>query len=176
MIKLKKEAVTFDSLPIVKGKLLIRNSGRCHLGDKNTFNSTFDSNPMGLFRPCSVVVTKSGELNIASSCGFSGVSIFCTLKITIGERLFCGGNTSIWDTDFHPINFIDRRNDNNINTKSASIVIGNDVFIGANSIILKNVTIGDRAVIGAGSVVTKNVPQDEVWAGNPAKFIKKLIQ
>ena len=48
------------------------------------------------------------------------------------------------------------------------------MFIGANSIILKGVTIGERSIIGAGSVVTKNIPDDEIWAGNPAKFIRKI--
>ena len=52
--------------------------------------------------------------------------------------------------------------------------IGEDVFIGAHSIILKGVTIGARSIVGAGSVVTKDIPADEVWAGNPAKCIRKL--
>lgn len=51
------------------------------------------------------------------------------------------------------------------------ISIGNDVFIGINSIILPGVSIGSRVVIGAGSVVTRNVPQGTVWAGVPAKQI-----
>ena len=52
------------------------------------------------------------------------------------------------------------------------IKIGNNCFIGCHSIILPGVTIGNNSIIGAGSVVTKNVPDGEVWAGNPAKFIK----
>ena len=51
--------------------------------------------------------------------------------------------------------------------------IGNDVWIGSKCLIKGGVTIGDGAVIGMGSVVTKNVPPYEVWAGNPAKFIKR---
>lgn len=51
------------------------------------------------------------------------------------------------------------------------MTIGNDVFIGAHSTILKGVTIGDKAIIGAGSVVAKSVPAGEIWAGNPARFI-----
>lgn len=54
------------------------------------------------------------------------------------------------------------------------VVIGNNVFIGANSVITKPVVIGDGALIGAGSVVTKNIPNNEVWAGNPAHFICKI--
>ncbi|MNL65825.1 2,3,4,5-tetrahydropyridine-2,6-dicarboxylate N-acetyltransferase [compost metagenome] len=57
--------------------------------------------------------------------------------------------------------------------KKEPIIIEQDVFIGANSIILKGVTIGARSIIGAGSIVTKNVPADEIWGGNPAKFIRK---
>jgi acetyltransferase-like isoleucine patch superfamily enzyme len=57
---------------------------------------------------------------------------------------------------------------------SEPIVIGDDVFIGANSIVLKGVNIGDRSIIGAGSVVSKNIPADEIWAGNPIKFIKRI--
>ena len=52
-------------------------------------------------------------------------------------------------------------------------VIGNDVWIGSKCHIKGGVTIGDGAVIGMGSVVTKNIPPYEIWAGNPAKFIRK---
>jgi acetyltransferase-like isoleucine patch superfamily enzyme len=54
---------------------------------------------------------------------------------------------------------------------SRPVTIGNNVFIGAHSTILKGVTIGDKAIIGAGSVVAKSVPAGEIWAGNPARFI-----
>ena len=43
-----------------------------------------------------------------------------------------------------------------------------------NTIIVKAVTIGDNAVIGAGSIITCDIPSGEIWAGNPAKFIKKV--
>jgi acetyltransferase-like isoleucine patch superfamily enzyme len=52
--------------------------------------------------------------------------------------------------------------------------VGNDVFIGVNSVILRDVTIGDYAIIGAGSVVTKDVPPQVVVAGNPARVIKEF--
>jgi maltose O-acetyltransferase len=58
--------------------------------------------------------------------------------------------------------------------KNGAVKIGNNVFIGMNSIILPGVTIGDNCVIGAGSVVTKNIPDNTVWGGNPAKQICTL--
>lgn len=46
--------------------------------------------------------------------------------------------------------------------------------VGANSTILPGVTIGENSLVGAGSVVTKNIPANELWLGNPAKFIRKI--
>lgn len=51
--------------------------------------------------------------------------------------------------------------------------IGNDVWIGSKCLIKSGVTIGDGAVVGMGSVVTKDIPPYEIWAGNPAKLIRK---
>jgi maltose O-acetyltransferase len=58
-------------------------------------------------------------------------------------------------------------------TKVKNVKIGNDVFIGANSIILPGVTIGNMVIIGAGSVVVNNIPDNTVYVGNPAKFFCK---
>lgn len=52
------------------------------------------------------------------------------------------------------------------------VKIGNRVFIGTGTVIANSVTVGDDAIIGAGSIVTKDIPAGEIWAGNPAKFIK----
>lgn len=58
--------------------------------------------------------------------------------------------------------------------KMAKVTIEHDAFIGAGCIILKGVTIGACSIVGAGSVVTKSIPPGQVWAGNPAKFIRNL--
>ena len=55
-----------------------------------------------------------------------------------------------------------------------SLIIGNNVFIGVNSVVLRNVTIGDNSVIGAGSIVTKDIPANVLASGNPAKVIRQL--
>lgn len=56
-------------------------------------------------------------------------------------------------------------------TRAANVMIGNDVFVGAGSIILPGVHIGSRVIIGAGSIVTKDIPANSVAAGNPARVI-----
>lgn len=58
-----------------------------------------------------------------------------------------------------------------VHTKIGIVSIGNNVFIGADTIVLCNTRIGDNVIIGAGSVVTCDIPSDSVYAGNPAKFI-----
>ena len=59
-------------------------------------------------------------------------------------------------------------------TGGGIIKIGNNVFIGVNSIVLRNVTIGDNCIIGVGSVVCSSIPANSVAAGNPCKVIMSL--
>lgn len=47
------------------------------------------------------------------------------------------------------------------------------MFIGVNTVITKPIKIGDNSIIGAGSIITKDIPENEIWAGNPARFVKK---
>jgi acetyltransferase-like isoleucine patch superfamily enzyme len=54
------------------------------------------------------------------------------------------------------------------------VIIGDNVFVGVNSVILPNVTIGENSVIGSGAVVTKDVPPESLVVGNPARVIRKL--
>jgi acetyltransferase-like isoleucine patch superfamily enzyme len=162
--------VAFNGVPF------LRPLGNTVIGDNCTFNSTANFNAVGMFKNCSIFVWKEATLTIGNNSGFSGVSIFAEVGITIGNYCNFGGNVCIWDTDFHSLDYMERRQVFEQNRISKPITIGDDVFVGANSIILKGVTIGNRAIIGAGSVVTKNVGDDEIWAGNPAKFIRPVIK
>lgn len=171
MLKINK--VNYDQMPVINGKLIITNNGQCSFGDHVVFNSSIASNLVGLYKPSTVAVMQGAKFTVNSHSGFSGVSIFCEKSIEIGSYCNFGGNVSIWDTDFHPIDYKLRRQGLE-GTKSAAIKIGDDVFVGANSVILKGVEIGDRAIVGAGSVVSKNIPSDEIWAGNPINKIKGL--
>lgn len=66
--------------------------------------------------------------------------------------------------------FLDTRKNKYVRGK---IHIKKNAYLGMNTLIVKPITIGENAVIGAGSVVTKDIPDNEVWAGNPARFIRK---
>ena len=59
-------------------------------------------------------------------------------------------------------------------TKIGRVTIGNNVFIGAESVVLPGVTIGNNVIIGANSTVTHDLPDDVVAAGNPARIIYAL--
>ncbi len=54
------------------------------------------------------------------------------------------------------------------------VVIGKNVYLGANVVICQPVHIGDNSAVAAGAVVTKNIPEGEIWGGVPARFIKKI--
>lgn len=148
--------------------------GKLIIGNNVTLNNDTPYNLIGRQQPCLFVVRSGATLRIGDDTGMSAVAIVCSTAVTIGSFVKIGGNTVIYDTDFHSIDAAKRADPvlDASNTSNAAVTIGDHVFIGAHSTILKGVTIGDRAIIGAGSVVTKNVPAGEIWGGNPAKFIK----
>jgi acetyltransferase-like isoleucine patch superfamily enzyme/ubiquinone/menaquinone biosynthesis C-methylase UbiE len=88
--------------------------------------------------------------------------------IRIGRRALIGSGVEIFDCDFHTLEPALRRSGT---APSAAVVIGDDVWIGANAMVLKGVTIGDGAVVAAGSVVTRPVPAGGVVAGIPARLV-----
>jgi len=92
-----------------------------------------------------------------------------TMKITIGNNVFFGPGAHVYAAT-HPLDPIARRNEEN----SKPVTIGNDCWIGGQSVICPGVTIGDGCVIGAGAVVTKDIPAYSFAVGNPAKVIRKL--
>lgn len=112
---------------------------------------------------------------IGNDSGISNTNIACTLEIRIGNNVNIGFDTTIMDSDFHSTSPTDRLNHTDIiNAKSKSIIIHDNVFIGAGCIIMKGVEIGENAVIAAGSIVTSNIPANELWGGNIARKIRDL--
>jgi maltose O-acetyltransferase len=98
------------------------------------------------------------------------VTILDIARVDIGDNVMIGPNVTI-ATVGHPLDPEGRRRHLAF---AKPIKIGNDVWIGANVVILPGVTIGDNVVIGAGAVVTKDLPGGTVCAGVPAKVIKNI--
>lgn len=129
-------------------------------------------NRAGVNHPTQLVAGAGALLTIGDHTGISGASIYATVGISIGSHVNIGVNCSIYDTDFHPVEYLERRRQ--IPGNSAPVCLEDDVWLGANVIVLKGVTIGARSVIGAGSVVTKDVPPDCFAAGSPARVVRYL--
>ena len=125
-----------------------------------------------LYEGVGVRVTEGAKLSIGDHTYINrSASIDCTQEITIGDYCAISDNVQILDSDFHTITYDDK-----ISEKSKPIHIGNHVWIGRSTIILKGVAIGDGAIIGAGSIVTKAIPPRCLAVGNPARVIKENVE
>jgi len=145
------------------------------LEDNVVLTSTFSINLAGIdHRIILAAPNPRSRIVIGNNTGMSGGVIYAVESVIIGAYVTIGANVSIFDTDFHPIEYRARRTQDFSTVKSSPVAIEDDVWIGAHSIILKGVRIGRGAVIGAGSVVTKDIPPFTLWAGNPARFIKEV--
>lgn len=100
----------------------------------------------------------------------------CTIldiaPVTIGDNVMLAPGVGIY-TAGHPVHPDARRSGYEY---GRPITIGDDVWIGANSVICPGVTIGSGAVIGAGSVVTRDIPANVVAAGNPCRVLRTITE
>lgn len=173
---LKANGAVFGKNLQIPGKVswLIRGA-RITIGDNFYLSSGNGVNPIASNLQADVYVEPGANLTIGNNVGMSSTRLWIHESARIGNNVKIGGCVLITDTDAHPMDYMARRSSNE-GTKSAPVVIEDDVWVGAHCIILKGVTIGARSIIGAGSVVTKSIPADRVAAGNPCKVIKSLNQ
>lgn len=174
IITLKRKHVVYGCNLTITGRLHIHGSGKIVFGEACTVNSSENSNPTAGGCSTHLGTGDSGELIIGNHVGISHAAITAKKRIEIEDYVLIGSNCMISDTDFHSIDVEERIIDDERGVKCNPIKIGAHSFIGARCIILKGVSIGKGSIIGAGSVVTKSVPEGEIWAGNPAKFIRKI--
>jgi len=141
------------------------------IGDNCRFNSSRNSIPIGLTKPCSIVtLRKNAKLLIGNNVGCSGVTIAAAKQVRIGNNVLVGAYAFIMDTDWHnPDPY--KRNPENLPCQP--VEIQDNVFIGYNSVVLKGVTIGSNSVVGANSVVINNIPPNSIAFGNPCKVLLK---
>lgn len=131
------------------------------------------------------IFAHGGSIMIGEWCYVgAGARLWSSSAIKIGNRVLISHNVNIFDSRTHPLNAQQRHaqfkaiktsgHPRSIELGEQSVVIGDDVWIGANACVLRGVTIGKGAVIGVGSIVTKDVPPYTLVAGNPARVIREL--
>lgn len=114
-----------------------------------------------------ILLFKGATLEIGNSYINSNCRIRVANKVTIGDNCAISHDFTVMDSNFHKLDG---------QVCSASVTIGNHVWIGSRVTILPGVSIGDGAVIAAGSVVTQNVESKTLVAGVPARKIKEKIE
>ena len=173
---LKKNHVNCGKNLCIQGRLWCVSNSKdgIRLGENVKINSCFKSNPIGGSSRTVLFAKGNGKIRIGNRVGISNACFFACDCITVGDDVFIGGDVRIYDSDFHWLDA--KRRTRETGGESRPITIKDRAFIGAGSFILKGITIGEESIIGAGSVVTKSVPDGEIWAGNPAKFIRKVTE
>jgi acetyltransferase-like isoleucine patch superfamily enzyme len=160
------EKVIFNGFPdIYRYK-----KSRIVIGKNCTLNSAKNSVLINLLHPCTLITLKqNAEIILGNNVGLSGSVVIAATKIEIGNNVKIGVDCTILDTDFHHSSPYRRITDNPLPTRA--IIIEENVFIGANCIILKGITIGKNSAIGAGSVVITDIPDNSIAIGNPCKVV-----
>jgi acetyltransferase-like isoleucine patch superfamily enzyme len=122
------------------------------------------------------------QATIGDYCYFTNAVLLCELELTIGSYVVIGWNTTITDTDFHPIAPAERvldavacspigKDQPRPPIARRPVVIEDDVWIGPNAAIMKGVRVGTGSFIEPGAIVTADVPPYSRVAGNPARVI-----
>ncbi len=176
-IRFSLNSVDYERFPRTRGFLTV-SSTKPHnisMGRNVIISSGPKMNPVGAGGVMTSIISKgNGKIKIGNNVGMANVTVFSLSSIEIEDNVMLGNGVTIYDNDFHSISYEDRVLNGDKNIVSKPVIIKEGAFIGAGSIILKGVSIGNHSVIGAGSVVTKSVPDNEIWAGNPAKHIKNI--
>ncbi len=145
------------------------------LGRNVTILNELEENPAGIAHRTVLCADRpNAQLLIGDDVGMSGVVIWASERVVIGDRVFLGADCVIYDTDFHPLDSRARMAGSQSEIGVKPVVIGSDTWIGARAMVLKGVTIGEGAVVAAGAVVTKDVPAGSVVAGVPARVVRQI--
>ena len=125
---------------------------------------------VNLNRGAKIHIYKGATLAIGNNSYINeGAKVYCAKNITIGSDCAIAFDTKILDTDTH---FIFK--DENMINENREVIIGNNVWVGANSFILKGTHIDNNVIIGACSLVSANLNSNKIYVGTPAKEVKSF--
>lgn len=116
---------------------------------------------------CKIYPPKYGKISLFIGSGVSFDTVY-------PEDIIIENRVHITSGCIFLTHYLNRSENGDIHWTRGEIIIKEGAFIGTRTIITNPVTIGRFSIVGAGSVVTKDIPEGELWAGVPAKFIKKL--
>lgn len=157
---------------IIDPKTRIINKGVISLGDNVYLRSFSYGYQAAMPFPTTLLIdVKGAKIKIGNRCRINGAYIHAQKSIHIGDDCLIAAGVNIIDSDGHLVNSLERSKGRD---RPIEIKIGNNVWIGINSIILKGTIIGDNSVIGAGAIVKGNFPSDSLILGNPARVVKKI--
>lgn len=162
--------------PIINGRLRLYSGkgAKIRFGKNVRINSGMRFNPIGGDAVAILYAQPGATISVGNNCGISNSAIIARSSVVLEDDVMIGGGCKIYDNDFHSIHYDERMQNPDPGIRSKPVLIRQGAFIGAHTIILKGVTVGRHSIIGAGSVVTHDIPDNEIWAGNPAVFVKKI--
>ena len=154
--------------------LIFKENGRLIIGDNVSLKSNQESYHLHMYAPVKIMADRRDAIiEIGENTRINGSCIHSYKKISIGRNCLIAANCQIFDGSGHDLSFPDVANRINSTGDAKEIVIEDNVWIGANSIILPGTRIGYGSVIAAGSVVASNIPPMCVAGGNPAVVLKE---
>lgn len=166
----------------VHGKVWVTKSknSEIHLGPGVILNAVSRRNTLEARGPIILKTLRpDAELIIGANTGLTSATVSAATSIRIGERVLIGAGVLITDSDHHVIKPIEGTRRRFLGfpqpERRHRVVIEDDVFIGARSVVLKGITIGTGSVIGAGSIVVSDIPPNVVACGNPCRVVKSLL-
>ncbi len=144
-----------------------------HIGENVIINSSNRSYHVNMHSPVKLYADRKGAIiKIGERTQINGTCVHAYASVSIGKNCMIAANCQIMDCSGHELSFDHVENRINTTSRGCPVIIEDNVWIGANCIVLPGVRIGHGSVIGAGSVVTKDVPPMVVAAGNPAHTVK----
>jgi carbonic anhydrase/acetyltransferase-like protein (isoleucine patch superfamily) len=140
-------------------EVLIERGGQLTLGERVWLRTQHETNRITVFA--------GARIEIGDDTLVNGAMLHAKREITIGRNALIGFGARVIDADLHDL-------DSETPERVAPVKIGDRVWIGADTVVLRGVSIGDDSVVGAGSIVTRDLPSRVLALGSPARVVREI--